>query len=81
MIEQATIRANKEKYCDAEPKFLGDLHQRMKHVIQALEECRTELARDPRLRGSFTQLATAICDLETEVAGHTPWQPPVGKRA
>lgn len=65
--------ATRERYENTDPKFLGDLHERMQFVMMVARKNNTEKADH--------ELWTAICDLRTEVSYTTPAKPPYGRRA
>ncbi len=63
-----------DRYRDARPRQLGDLHQRMRWVM--------EVARKDKAAGALgNDLWQALHDLQTEVSYHEPARPPFGKRA
>jgi hypothetical protein len=66
-------RENIASYRECKPKQLGNLHERMKLVV--------ELMRESGLIPDGHQLSVAIYDLETEVSCYTPATPPLGQRA
>ena len=75
----------RSRYLKAEPKFLGDLHQRMQRVMTLLREQGALIAPvqgDPApidLR-VWHELWHAVHDLELEVSYYEPAQPPYGRR-
>jgi hypothetical protein len=71
MIMTASID-NRQRYARAKPNPLGDLHQRMKAVI--------ERGREIELWAIDNDLWQAIHDLQTEVSCMTPAKPPHGHR-
>lgn len=58
-------------YGEVKPKQFGDMHERMKYLIQ---EAQREEDQIP------VGLWHAIWDLQTEVQNHVAIQPPFGKR-
>lgn len=73
MEKTVAIRANERAYRNAKPKQLGDLHERMKFLISLLQ-------KPGRTEEIPVEVWHAIFDLQTEVAGHKPIKPPVGRR-
>jgi hypothetical protein len=65
-------RANEARYEAANPKFLGNLHERMKLVM--------EIVNNSHLWETHHELHIAICDLKTEVSFYDPQEPPFGQR-
>jgi hypothetical protein len=67
----------------ATPKQLGDLHERMKFVMKALEEARGWKTSEPdqEFDEMYHDLVWGLIDLETEVKHYTPARPPCGRRA
>lgn len=63
--------ATRKDYLDAKPKQFGNLHERMKLVMELLKDDRDSIS---------TELETALHDLETEVSYHKPAKPPYGRR-
>ncbi len=66
--------AAKAAYEKAEPKQFGNLHERMKFVIKALEEARGWKTSEPdqEFDEFYHDLVFGIFDLETEVKYFTP---------
>lgn len=62
-----------EKYRRCSPVERGNLHERMKYVIDLLEMNRGQVPIG-------SDLWNAIYDLETEVSYHSPKIPPCGQR-
>lgn len=63
----------RENYKDCGPNQLGSLHERMKRVMQ--------LVNDEELRKLIPHsLYDALYDLEEEVSYHEPARPPYGRR-
>lgn len=70
----AAERKTQAAYQAAKPKFLGNLHERMKEVLRALHV-------HEKAHGLTDQeLRNAIYDLEIEVQYHQPAKPPYGRR-
>ncbi len=69
-------------YDEAQPKERGNLHQRMKFVIKALDEARgwQTSEPDPEFDQLYHDLVFGIIDLETEVKFYEPARPPYAKR-
>lgn len=69
-------------YIKAKSKPLGNLHERMKWLVGCKEKLREHIASsaDRRLKILFTNLATAILDIETEVSYTRPANPPFATR-
>lgn len=63
--------ANSERYERTEPKFLGNLHERMKYVMAAMQK---------HYQVVPSELWQAVHDLQTEVRYYEPVNPPFGKR-
>ncbi len=61
----------KLSYAEAKPKQFGNMHERMKYLIAVATEHEAEVPND---------VWHAIWDLKTEVEGHTPIEPPFGRR-
>ena len=59
------------RYAEAKPKQFGNMHERMKYLIAAATEDEAAVPQD---------VWHAICDLQTEVEGHTPIEPSFGPR-
>jgi hypothetical protein len=72
----------KAAYERAKPKQLGDLHERMKFVMKALEEARgwKTSEPDPEFDDLYHDLVFGIFDLETEVKYYVAQKPPFGSR-
>lgn len=72
-MRQATRKeiANRDAYRKCTPKQFGNVHERMKLVVELLNKC-------DRLAFSH-ELWTAIYDLETEVSFYEPKNPPHGQ--
>jgi hypothetical protein len=69
-------------YVEALPKHCGDLHERMKYLMeiqQALSNYAND-GQDKHLQGLSEMLAGATADLEHEVAYTAPARPPFGSR-
>ena len=66
----ATWRA----YDEADPKAKGNLHERMKYLIELFNNV------DLGLREGQRKVWHAIIDLETEVGHYQPADPPFGRR-
>ena len=83
-MTQKTPAQNRADYAKAKPKQFGNLHERMKFLIQhagKLEEATREARmNDRKLMPGFGDVWHAIWDLETEIKGHTPDEPPHGRR-
>lgn len=65
------------------PKQLGNLHQRMKFVMKALEEARGWNTSEPdrEFDQMYHDLIWGLLDLEREVKHYTPAEPPFGQRS
>jgi len=68
-------RKASEAYESAGPVQFGNLHERMKFLLLLLTK-----AVDERESQEAHALCTAVYDLETELRGHTPIEPPVARR-
>jgi hypothetical protein len=66
-----SIRKARLMYRDAQPKQFGNLHERMKYLIELAKKYGHDTPAD---------LHHAIFDLRTEVEGHMPVKPPLGRR-
>jgi hypothetical protein len=55
----------------AKPKQFGNLHERMRYLRDLARERHDKIP---------SEVLTAIFDLETEVEGHKPANPPHGRR-
>lgn len=75
-------RHNATAYEDELPNQLGNLHQRMKFVMRALEEARgwKTSEPDPEFDDLYHDLVYGILDLETEVKFYQPVKPPFARR-
>lgn len=75
-------KRNAQTYAQESPKQLGNLHQRMKFVIRALEEARgwKTSEPDPEFDNFYHDLVFGIFDLETEVKFYKPAKPPFARR-
>jgi hypothetical protein len=77
-------RATSAAYRAAQSKQFGDLHERMKYLMDKArsyaEQCRDcDTPHDKRTR-MFNDVWQALFDLELEVKYHVPAQPPFGRR-
>jgi hypothetical protein len=61
-----------DRYRATVPKQLGDLHERMRYLMQ--------LGSEAELWKTHNDLWHALHDLEVEVSFHEPAHPPFGKR-
>lgn len=68
---QTTRKLPAESYAEATPKQFGNLHERMKFLIKVAQEHEPEVPTD---------VWHAIWDLRIEVEGHSPIEPPLGRR-
>jgi ATP-dependent DNA ligase len=69
---------NAEAYKKAIPKQFGDLHERMKFLVEKIREF---YAREGHsFDVSYDGLRVAVFDLETEVKFYEPQNPPFGSR-
>lgn len=59
------------KYRATKPKQFGNLHERMKFLMEKIEGKHSQIPNE---------IWQAIFDLETEVEYHTPANPPFGRR-
>ena len=57
-------------YRDAEPRQFGTLHERMKWLIEAIQNGKSEISSDVR---------EAVHELEAEIKHHVPAKPPFSK--
>ena len=75
-------KRNARAYNDEPPRQLGNLHQRMKFVMRALEEARgwKTSEPDPEFDQLDHDLVYGIFDLETEVKFYEPAKPLYAKR-
>jgi hypothetical protein len=71
-----------DAYRGEKPKERGNLHQRMKFVMKALEEARgwKTSEPDPEFDDLYHDLVYGLLDLETEVQFYEPARPPYAKR-
>lgn len=76
--ERAIARA----YEATRPKRLGNLHQRMKFLVRALEKARGRNSREPNTEfdDSYRNIVNGILELETEVKFYEPAKPPYATR-
>ena len=76
-------KRNAAFYKNANPRQLGNLHERMKFVMKALEKARGFETNEPD-HGKFDQmypdLVCGLFDLQNEVRYYTPARPAFGKR-
>jgi len=70
-------RATAEAYAAANAKPYGDIHQRMKFLMEKLEEAR----KSDEFDKNYNELMEAIFDLETEVKFYAPRKPPYATRS
>ena len=70
-------------YDEAKPKERGNLHERMKFVVKALDEARgwRTSEPDPEFDQLYHDLVFGIFDLETEVKFYEPVRPPYAQRS
>lgn len=68
-----TNESTRKQYDEAKPDQFGNLHERMKYVMELLKQ------HDPNSIGN--NLWHAIYDLETEVKHTPPANPPFGRRS
>ena len=73
---------NKDSYLKAEAKQFGDLHERMKWLLQCYEILKTHInsTNDENLKTASHDVSVAILDLETEVSYSSAASPPYGRR-
>jgi hypothetical protein len=64
---------NVDHYNKCKSKQLGNLHERMRYVMELLADCESESKMS-------VELWNAIADLELEVQFHEPKNPPIAKR-
>ena len=64
------------------PKRLGNLHQRMKFLVKALEKARSWNTRKPdtEFDDFYRNIVNGIRELETEVKFYQPARPPYAER-
>ncbi len=81
-----TVKENEQRqaYAEARPEAFGNLHERMKWLLEKLDVIWPQQKLDA-LNGmdemvALSALANAIFDLETEVAPYAPVDPPYGER-
>jgi hypothetical protein len=69
-------------YEGTRPKRLGNLHQRMKFLIRALEKARGWNTSEPdaEFDYSYRNIVNGILELETEVKFYQPAKPPYATR-
>lgn len=70
-------------YDATSPKRLGNLHQRMKFLVKALDEARgwQTSEPDPEFDDFYRDIVDGVIELETEVKFYEPAKPPFAKRA
>ena len=66
------MNAAYSEYKNTEPRQLGNLHQRMRYVMEVMQRIGHK-----RIGNELWQ---AVFDLQTEVMFHTPAEPPYGHR-
>jgi hypothetical protein len=71
-----------QDYASVKPKQLGNLHERMKFVMKALEEARgwKTSEPDPEFDEMYHDLVHGLFDLENEVKFYRPEQPAIAAR-
>ena len=67
-----------KRYEGTEPKFLGNLHERMKYTMALAEQV---MPQDASRSETHRDLWNALLDLQVEVQFYEPAKPPYGARA